>query len=121
MSRFRSTHRHRRSLTALLVVVTVSLATVALLASAGAALAPNPPAAGAPVSVTFTTPTTGLTDGSTVGFHVDTTSGTLNGSTTSRLCIPGAPVINNSALFGFNGERCVKPGGIFNGSLGWVP
>ena len=76
VSRFRSTHRHRRGLTAFLVAVTVSMATVALLASAGAALAPNPPAAGAPVSVTFTTPTTGLTDGSVVGFHVDTTSGT---------------------------------------------
>ena len=119
MSRFRSTHRHRRGLTALLVAVTVSMATLALLATAGAALAPNPPAAGAPVSVTFTTPTTGLTDGSVVGFHVDSSSGTtLNGSTTSRICISGSPAINNSALFGFNGQRCVKPGGVFAGSLG---
>ena len=33
MSRFRSTHRHRRGLTALLVAVTVSMATLALLAA----------------------------------------------------------------------------------------
>jgi hypothetical protein len=115
--RFRSTRRHRRGPIALLVAVTVSMATVALLASAGVALAPNPPDQAAPVSVTFTTPLTGLTDGSTVGFHVDTTSGTLNGSTTSRICIPDAAnPVNDSAQFGFNGERCVKPGGVTPGT-----
>jgi hypothetical protein len=104
---------------ALTIVAVVSVAALGLLASSVGALAPNAPANGEPVSLTFVGGTTNLaTPGpDTLTFHVDTTSGaTLNGAVTSRICSPAPPPINNSFDFGFQATRCVKPGGVQSGT-----
>ncbi len=100
----------RGSAARLVVALALGAVGAALLLLPAGALGPNPPGDTAPVTLTFTTPTTGLGDGSGVGFHVDTSAQTtLNGAITSRICSPAPPQINNSFDFGFQGTRCVKP------------
>jgi len=99
--------RHGRALGALLVVAAVSATTLGLLVTPGGAVTSSSPSTN--VGVTFTTPITGLTDGSTVGFTVAPTSGeTLNGDIESRICTTGT-LITNNAQFGNSGGRCVDP------------
>jgi len=114
-----NTWRRSRAIPALAATaVGFVFAAAALVASLGGASAVTSSSPSAAVTLTVVGSTTGLTDGSTVTFHVDTTGGTtLNGAITSRICSSG-PLIANSADFGFvNGTRCVKPGGIFEGAL----
>jgi hypothetical protein len=111
--------RRRGAVSVLTIMAVVSVAAVGLLASSAGAITANPPANGEPVSLTFVGGTTNLaTPGpDTLTFHVDTTSGaTLNGAVTSRICSPAPPLINNGFDFGFQGTRCVKPGGVQSGT-----
>ena len=119
-------HRRRGALSALTILAVVSVAAFGLLVSSAGAITPNAPANGEPVSLTFVGGTTNLaTPGpDTLTFHVDTTSGaTLNGAVTSRICVPAnvapanLPLINNGFDFGFQGTRCVKPGGVQAGTF----
>jgi hypothetical protein len=107
----------RASVARLAAAVALGAIGAALLLLPAGALGPNPPGDTAPVTLTFTTPVTGLSDGSTVGFHVDASGQTtLNGAITSRICSPAPPLINNTFEFGFQGTRCVKPTTVQSGT-----
>ena len=109
---------HRPALVVLLVAALAlggALVGAGLFVRGGArALSPTPTG---PVTMSFSTPTSGLTSGSVVTYSVGSTGGAvLNGAITAHICATGAN-ISNSFNFGYQGTFCVKQAGISSGGL----
>ena len=83
----------------------------------GAARALSGPLPSGPVTMSVSTPTSGLTDGSAVTFSVSSTgAAVLSGGVTAHICATGQN-ISNSFNFGYQGSLCVKQAGITSGVL----
>ena len=139
MSRLNPLHVGRRVLATLLVLA--SMVVVALAATPAGAnptnlLGPVPaPSGGGSVSISFSTPVTGLVNGSPITYQVNSASGASLTSIEAHICqhaYAADPDLNrftsyNSVQFGFNGTdnstttandvRCVYAAGITSGSL----
>jgi hypothetical protein len=105
----------RRPALATLLAIALACVGAGLLARGAArALAPAPDG---PVTIAFSTPTSGLTGGSAVTYSVSSTSGAvLSGAVAAHVCATGAG-ISNTNDFGYQGTFCVKQAGITSGGL----
>jgi hypothetical protein len=98
------------------IVAVVAALAVAFALPAGAVTGPNP---AGPVTLSYSTPTTGLVAGvtpATETYSTSATAGTLNGAVISHICAHGAN-ISNTTDFGYQGSFCVKQAGIASGGL----
>ena len=106
----------RRPALATLLAIALVLVGAGLLVR-GAARALSGPLPSGPVTMSVSTPTSGLTDGSAVTFSVSSTgAAVLSGGVTAHICATGQN-ISNSFNFGYQGSLCVKQAGITSGAL----
>jgi hypothetical protein len=75
-----------------------------------------------PPTITFHTPTDGLTDGQAVNFQVKSTGTDTINTVDVKICAHGSTTYSTST-FGYSppsGTRCVRQGGITSGNLGLI-
>ena len=108
---------HRPAVVTLLALV-VACFGVIFLASGGISALSGPLPSG-PVALGFSTPVTGLSNGTIVTYTATSSGGATMSAVTAHICAtPPSGPIDNSFDFGYQGEFCVKQAGILGGSLG---